>query len=66
MARLAFYTQTYNAEKYVAKAIESVLNQTYTDFVYYIVDDASSDGTVDIIKGYGESFSGCPFLEITQ
>jgi len=54
MARLAFYTQTYNSEKYVAKAIESVLNQTFTDFVYYIVDDASSDGTVDIIKEYAK------------
>jgi len=54
MARLAFYTQTYNAEKYVAKSIESVLDQTFTDFVYYIVDDASSDGTVDIIKDYAK------------
>lgn len=53
-ARLAFYTQTFNAEKYIAKAIESVLNQTYTDFVFYIVDDASSDGTVEIIKQYAE------------
>jgi len=57
MARLAFYTQTYNAEKYIAKAVESVLAQTFTDFVYYIVDDASSDATVDIIKKYAENDS---------
>ena len=57
MARLAFYTQTYNAEKHIAKAIESVLSQTYTDFVYYINDDCSSDSTVEIIKKYAEQDS---------
>jgi glycosyltransferase involved in cell wall biosynthesis len=57
MARLAFYTQTYNAEKYIAKAIESVLSQAFSDFVYYVVDDASKDNTADIIRQYADKDS---------
>jgi glycosyltransferase involved in cell wall biosynthesis len=44
----------YNREKYIAIAIESVLASTYSDFELIIVDDASSDGTVKIIKEYAE------------
>lgn len=42
----------YNAEKYVAETINSILEQTYTDFEFIIIDDNSIDKTVDIIKGY--------------
>jgi len=46
------HTQVYNGEKTLRRTIESVLKQTYTDFLYYISDNASTDGTVDIIKEY--------------
>lgn len=42
----------YNAEKYVTEAIESILNQTFNDFEFIIIDDGSSDRSVEIIKGY--------------
>lgn len=42
----------YNGEKYLRKSIESVLNQTYTDFELVIVDDASKDSTPAIIEEY--------------
>lgn len=42
----------YNAEKYVAKAIESILDQTFSDFEFLIIDDGSSDKSLDIIKHY--------------
>lgn len=42
----------WNREKFIAEAIENVLAQTFTDFELIIVDDASTDGTVDIIKQY--------------
>lgn len=42
----------YNHEKYLASAIDSVLNQTYQDFEIIIVDDASSDGTGKVIHEY--------------
>ncbi len=42
----------FNAAEFVASAIESVLAQTHRDFILAIVDDGSSDATVDIIRAY--------------
>ncbi len=42
----------YNREKYIAAAIESVLAQSYENFELIIVDDGSSDGSVEIIRSY--------------
>lgn len=42
----------YNAEKYIGEAIESVLNQTFKDFEFIIIDDCSTDRTSEIIKEY--------------
>lgn len=42
----------YNAEKYIAEAIESILEQTFKDFELIISDDTSSDKTWEIIKKY--------------
>lgn len=50
--QIIFYTQAYNAEQYLEKAIVSILNQTYKNFLYYIVDDGSSDKTRSIIQKY--------------
>lgn len=41
-----------NGEKYIKDAIDSVLNQTLTDFEFLIIDDGSTDRTVEIIQGY--------------
>jgi len=42
----------YNAEKYIAEAIESILSQTFKDFEFIIINDASTDSTESIIKTY--------------
>jgi len=42
----------YNREKYIAAAIESVLASTFRDYELVIVDDASTDRTVEIAKTY--------------
>ncbi len=42
----------YRAERFIGQAIRSVLNQTLTDFELIIVDDASPDGTWDVIESF--------------
>lgn len=53
--KFSVITVTYNSTKTVEQTINSVLNQSYSNFEYIIVDGASTDGTVDIIKRYAES-----------
>lgn len=43
---------TYNSAKYVKESIESILNQTYHNFEFIIVDGHSTDGTIKIIENY--------------
>lgn len=42
----------YNSEMYIAQAIESVINQTHTNFELLICDDGSTDGTTSIVSKY--------------
>ena len=42
----------YNAERYVAEAVESILAQTFRDFEFIIVDDGSTDDTRAIVERY--------------
>jgi glycosyltransferase involved in cell wall biosynthesis len=42
----------YNVERYVAEATESILSQTYEDFEFIVVDDGSTDASLDILQNY--------------
>jgi len=42
----------YNAEKYIAETIQSVINQTYTNWELLVVDDCSTDTSRDIVREY--------------
>lgn len=57
----------YNSEDFVEKAILSVLDQTFQDFELVIVDDASTDGTIEIIRKFKESYpSKIKLIELKQ
>src|SRR5690554_6719642 len=45
----------FNDSRYLDMAIRSVINQTYQDWVLLLVDDGSSDGSLDIAKSYAEN-----------
>ena len=49
---ISIITPSYNSEKYLKECIESVLNQTYSNWEMLIVDDASIDGSRSIIESY--------------
>ncbi len=50
--KISVIMAAYNAEKYLKEAIDSILNQTYTDFEFIIIDDGSIDKTASIIASY--------------
>lgn len=50
--KLSVITINYNNVKGLKKTIDSVINQTYKDFEYIVIDGASNDGSIDIIKEY--------------
>lgn len=52
MPTISVIIPTYNSEKTIHKTIESVLNQTFTDFELIIVNDDSQDSTLDIISQF--------------
>lgn len=55
---VSIITPCLNSEATIRQTIESVLNQTYKNIEYIIVDGGSTDGTVDIIKEYVPLFCG--------
>jgi glycosyltransferase involved in cell wall biosynthesis len=56
----------FNAERYIGRAIESILAQTYRDFEFIICDDASTDRTLAIIQSYAKRDSRIKVLNNEQ
>src|SRR3989344_678286 len=52
--KISIITPTYNCGQYLKRAIDSVLNQPYSNKELIIVDGGSNDNTVEILKSYGD------------
>lgn len=50
--KISIITACYNSEKTIEQTIKSVINQTYENIEYIIVDGASTDGTMEIVEKY--------------
>ena len=48
--KISIITVTYYSERTIRDTMDSILRQTWQDFEYIIVDGASKDGTLDILK----------------
>lgn len=56
MAKLSIIVPVYNAEKYLNKCLESLVNQTVNDYEIILVDDKSTDNSLSILENYQEKY----------
>ena len=74
MCKVSVIVPNYNYERYLPERIDSILNQTYTDFELILLDDASTDGSAALLEKYkgtphvshivvNEKNSGSPFSQ---
>ena len=55
LQKVTVFIPAYNREKYIGEAIESILAQSYTNFELLLIDDGSTDGTLDIMHSFSDS-----------
>ena len=66
MPLVSIIMTVFNGEKYVAEAIDSILEQTYTEFELLIVDDGSQDNSAEIIRSYEKRDSRIRFFQLER
>jgi len=49
---ITIITPTYNSSAYINETIESIIQQSFTDWKYIIIDDSSTDNTIEIVKNF--------------
>lgn len=64
--KIAILLATFNGENYLANQIDSILSQTYKDWVLYIRDDGSIDSTLSIIDEYNHKHTNIIILKDTK
>ncbi|WP_243832725.1 MULTISPECIES: glycosyltransferase family 2 protein [unclassified Campylobacter] len=53
-SEISIIIPTYNVEKYIARALESCINQTFKDIEIIVVDDCGNDKSIEIAKEYAK------------
>ena len=52
MSKISVIVPVYNAEKYLSRCIDSILNQTYKNFELILINDGSKDNSIEILRKY--------------
>ena len=66
MPRISVMMPVFNGERFIAEAIDSILEQTYRDFELLIVDDGSTDGTPAIIHDYAKGDARIRIIQLPE
>lgn len=66
LPKVSIVTPVYNSETYIAKTIESVLRQTYTNWEMIIVDDKSTDTSAQIVQAFKAQDSRIQFFQLEK
>ncbi|RLA87462.1 MAG: hypothetical protein DRG40_00235 [Deltaproteobacteria bacterium] len=64
--KVSVLMSVYNGERYLREAIESILNQTFTDFEFIIIDDGSTDSTPKILTSYASKDNRIRLIRIEK
>ena len=63
MPKISIVTANYNNEKYIERSIKSVISQSFADFEYFIIDDCSTDNSMNIIESFSQKDSRIIFIK---
>ena len=63
MPKISVIIPVYNVEKYLEKALDSIINQTFTDFEAICIDDKSTDSSLEILKEFAQKDSRIKIIE---
>jgi glycosyltransferase involved in cell wall biosynthesis len=62
-ALVSIITPTYNSEKFIEQTISSIINQSFKDWELIVIDDASSDGTINIVNDFIKKYHNIKLLQ---
>jgi len=66
MPKVSIIVPTYNGEKFIARALTSILNQSFQDFEVVVIDDVSHDRTVEIVKQFQKKDQRIKFIGLEK
>ena len=66
MPKVSVIIPVYNGDKYIEKGLESLLNQTFTDFEVICINDKSTDNSLEILEEFGEKDSRIRIINNSQ
>lgn len=64
--KVSIIVPTYNAEKYIGKCLEAILNQTYKNIEIIVVNDSSTDNSRKVVEAYQEQFDNISLFNIDK